>query len=123
MFDKLLEQLSTEIAQRIIQLTEAKLGQGLAGKNGHAAAALAAAPRRRGRPPKNPSMLALLSGSLSAKAAKKPKMKRDMHCRVEGCKLRSKGPGFGYMCEEHLKLPKAEQRRAQEAYRLKLAEK
>jgi len=40
-------------------------------------------------------------------------IKRDMRCRVKGCKNRSKGPRFGYICEEHLKkLSKAQQRKA-----------
>ena len=33
--------------------------------------------------------------------------KLDMHCRYPGCKNRSKGPRFHYLCEQHLKLPKA----------------
>jgi hypothetical protein len=33
--------------------------------------------------------------------------KLDMHCRFPGCKNRSKGPRFRFLCEEHLKLPKA----------------
>jgi hypothetical protein len=32
-----------------------------------------------------------------------------MHCRYPGCKNRSKGPRFRFMCEEHRKLPKAKQ--------------
>ena len=36
-------------------------------------------------------------------------MKRDMSCRYPGCKNRSKGPRFRYLCEEHLKLPKKKQ--------------
>ena len=39
-------------------------------------------------------------------------MKRDMRCHYPGCKNRSKGPRFRYLCEEHLKLPKAEQEAA-----------
>ena len=35
--------------------------------------------------------------------------KRDMRCRYPGCKNRSKGPRFRFMCEEHRKLPKAKQ--------------
>lgn len=35
--------------------------------------------------------------------------KLDMRCRHPGCKNRSKGPRFRFMCEKHLKLPKAEQ--------------
>ncbi len=48
--------------------------------------------------------------------------KRDMRCRVEGCKNRSKGPRFGYICEEHLKkLSKAAQREAREKWNEKHA--
>ena len=35
--------------------------------------------------------------------------KLDMHCRYPGCKNRSKGPRFRFLCEEHLKLPKKRQ--------------
>src|SRR6267143_4567457 len=35
--------------------------------------------------------------------------KLDMRCRYPGCKHRSKGPRFRFMCEEHRKLPKAKQ--------------
>ena len=38
--------------------------------------------------------------------------KLDMRCRYPGCKNRSKGPRFRFLCEEHLKLPKAEQNAA-----------
>ena len=38
--------------------------------------------------------------------------KLDMRCRYPGCKNRSKGPRFGFLCEEHLKLPKREVRAA-----------
>jgi len=128
MFDKVLDLLSSEIAAKIIEMTGAKVAAGLAGRQPHASAALvlpASAPKRRGRPPKNAAALVLPAASHAApaKVAKKVKLKRDMHCRVEGCKNRSKGPGFGYMCDEHLKLPKAEQRKAQEQYRLKHAGK
>src|SRR6267143_809848 len=36
-------------------------------------------------------------------------LKRDMRCRYPGCKNRSKGPRFRFLCEEHLKLPKKKQ--------------
>lgn len=36
-------------------------------------------------------------------------IKRDMRCRYPGCKNRSKGPRFRFLCEEHLKLPKKKQ--------------
>ena len=35
--------------------------------------------------------------------------KLDMHCRYPGCKNKSKGPRFRFLCEEHLKLPKKKQ--------------
>ena len=33
----------------------------------------------------------------------------DMRCRYPGCKNRSKGPRFRFLCADHLKLPKSEQ--------------
>ena len=42
-------------------------------------------------------------------AAKLRGLKRDMSCRYPGCKNRSKGPRFRFLCEEHLKLPKKKQ--------------
>ena len=36
-------------------------------------------------------------------------LKRDMSCRYPGCKNRSKGPRFRFLCQEHLKLPKKKQ--------------
>ncbi|HXL39494.1 MAG TPA: hypothetical protein VN928_03025 [Myxococcales bacterium] len=44
-------------------------------------------------------------GTGSRRGAKRGR-KRDMRCRYPGCKNRSKGPRFRYLCEEHLKLPK-----------------
>jgi hypothetical protein len=45
-----------------------------------------------------------------------------MDCRVSGCKQRSKGPRFGYMCETHRsKLSKAEQQKAREQWNAKRA--
>ena len=35
--------------------------------------------------------------------------KLDMRCRYPGCKNRSKGPRFKFLCDEHRKLPKKEQ--------------
>src|SRR5213080_184986 len=35
--------------------------------------------------------------------------KLDMRCHYLGCKNRSKGPRFRFLCEEHLKLPKKKQ--------------
>jgi hypothetical protein len=38
--------------------------------------------------------------------------KLDMRCRYPGCKNKSKGPRFRFLCAEHLKLPKSEQNAA-----------
>jgi hypothetical protein len=38
--------------------------------------------------------------------------KLDMRCHYPGCKSRSKGPRFRFLCEEHLKRPKKEQQAA-----------
>jgi hypothetical protein len=41
----------------------------------------------------------------------------DMRCRVEGCKNLSRGPRFGYICDEHRKsLSAREQREAREKW-------
>jgi hypothetical protein len=45
----------------------------------------------------------------SARRGARPRIKRDMSCRYPGCKNRSKGPRFRFLCEEHLKLPKKKQ--------------
>ena len=43
--------------------------------------------------------------------------KLDMSCRVEGCKNKSRGPRYGFICEEHLKsLSKKQQEAAREAW-------
>jgi hypothetical protein len=38
--------------------------------------------------------------------------KLDMRCRYPGCKNRSKGPRFRFLCDDHLKLSKSEQNAA-----------
>jgi len=38
--------------------------------------------------------------------------KLDMRCRYPGCKNKSKGPRFRFLCEQHLKLPKKAQNEA-----------
>jgi len=73
-----------------------------------------------------------LSGKLGAfaapKAGKNGKAGRrstagrklDMSCRVEGCKNRSRGPRYGFICEEHLKsLSKKQQEAARDAWNAK----
>lgn len=42
---------------------------------------------------------------------------RDMQCRIKGCTNRSKGPRMGYICEEHLSLPKRVRKKAAEEYK------
>ena len=51
-----------------------------------------------------------LKGSISTRK------KVDMACRVDGCPNRSRGPRFGYMCEQHSKLPKKAQQAARDAW-------
>jgi hypothetical protein len=64
-------------------------------------------------------------GAKAAKGAKGARRstagrKLDMSCRVEGCKNRSRGPRFGFICEEHLKsLSKKQQEAAREAWNAK----
>jgi hypothetical protein len=45
-------------------------------------------------------------------ASPKRRRKVDMRCRYRGCKNRSKGPRFRFLCAEHLKLPKKQQEAA-----------
>jgi hypothetical protein len=35
--------------------------------------------------------------------------KREMQCRAPGCRKKSKGPRFHFMCDEHKKLPQSVQ--------------
>jgi hypothetical protein len=50
----------------------------------------------------------------------RPAVSLDMACRVEGCSNRSRGPRFGYICDEHrARLSEAQQQEAREAYRLR----
>ena len=48
--------------------------------------------------------------------------KLDMRCRVNGCKNRSRGPRFGYICDVHqAKLSKREQQAARDSWNEKRA--
>jgi hypothetical protein len=48
--------------------------------------------------------------------------KLDMRCRVVGCRRMSRGPRFGFICDEHRKkLSKREQAAAREAWNAKAA--
>jgi hypothetical protein len=49
--------------------------------------------------------------------------KRDMRCRVEGCKNTSRGPRFGYICDKHRAvLSSKQQREARERWNAARAE-
>ena len=52
---------------------------------------------------------ALPKGRRNGVARRPGTIKRDMRCRYPGCKNKSKGPRFRFLCEEHLKLPKKKQ--------------
>ena len=82
-FDSLAERFAQVVADRLAPL----LAQ--------------AAPRRGpGRPPG------------SGAGAKLRGRKLDMRCRYPGCKNKSKGPRFRFLCADHLKLPKKDQAEA-----------
>ena len=50
--------------------------------------------------------------------------KLDMNCRVEGCKNGSRGPRFGFICDDHRKkLSAREQREAREKWKTAHAKK
>jgi hypothetical protein len=57
----------------------------------------------------------------SAKRARSTSSRKqvDMACRVEDCPNRSRGPRFGYMCEEHSKLSKRAQQAARDSWNVK----
>jgi hypothetical protein len=52
---------------------------------------------------------ALPKGGRNGAARRSGTIQRDMRCRYPGCKNKSKGPRFRFLCEEHLKLPKKKQ--------------
>jgi hypothetical protein len=60
-------------------------------------------------------------GKTAARAAKsRGGRKLDMGCRVAGCKNRSRGPRFGFICDEHRRtLKKSEQAAARAAWNAK----
>ena len=56
------------------------------------------------------------AGRVGARRGKK----LDMSCRVAGCKNRSRGPRFGFICDDHRrKLSKGDQAAAREAWKAK----
>lgn len=68
------------------------------------------------RAQKNGAALVAKEEGRRASAGKGRKL--DMHCRVEGCKNDSRGPRFGFICDEHRKkLSAKEQRDAREKWK------
>lgn len=61
-----------------------------------------------------------VNGAVQSRRGGKGK-KRNMACHYPGCKNRSKGPRFRYLCEQHLKLPKKQQQAALEKWKAKAA--
>jgi len=61
----------------------------------------------------------------TAKAARRTSRagrKLDMSCRVAGCKNKSRGPRFGFICDDHMKsMSKKEQVAARDAWKAKHA--
>ena len=56
-------------------------------------------------------------GSVGGLGKRGARHKLDMRCRVDGCKNRSRGPRFGYICDTHLeKLNKRQQQAARDAF-------
>jgi hypothetical protein len=54
--------------------------------------------------------------------ATRRRRKLDMRCRVAGCRNRSRGPRFGFICDEHRrKLSKKAQQQAREKWNAKQA--
>src|SRR2546426_3114079 len=59
-------------------------------------------------------------GRMTGRRGRRAGRKLDMRCRVEGCKNTSRGPRFGFICDEHRRsLSKKEQQAAREAYNAK----
>ncbi len=62
--------------------------------------------------------VAAKGGKRGARAGRK----LDMSCRVDGCKNQSRGPRFGFICDDHRKkLSKKDQVAAREAFKAKSA--
>ena len=61
-------------------------------------------------------------GSAAGLGRRGARHKLDMRCRVNGCKNRSRGPRFGYICDVHqAKLSKREQQAARDSFNEKRA--
>jgi hypothetical protein len=73
---------------------------------------------RSAKSPKESPSKAVPAGGRRAKPVSTRKQV-DMNCRVEDCPNRSRGPRFGYMCEQHSKLSKKAQQAARDAWNVK----
>jgi hypothetical protein len=73
--------------------------------------------RTRQSPKQGPAKALGSSGKRGKSASSRKQV--DMNCRVAGCPNRSRGPRFGYMCEEHSKLSKKAQQAARDAWNAK----
>ena len=78
-FDRVVDQIADLIAERALEKINERVQNGM--RNGAVKGNGRHAPKVGGR-------------------------KLDMRCRYPGCKNRSKGPRFHYLCETHLKLPR-----------------
>jgi hypothetical protein len=61
----------------------------------------------------------VLNGKRTSVKSSSSRKQVDMNCRVEDCPNRSRGPRFGYMCEDHSKLSKKAQQAARDAWNAK----
>jgi hypothetical protein len=68
-----------------------------------------------------PSKALVLNGKRSSAKSVSTRKQVDMGCRVDGCPNRSRGPRFGYMCEDHSRLSKKAQAAARDAWNAKHA--
>jgi hypothetical protein len=92
--DRIVEQLATSLRDRVGTLVS-ELARDARGRVGRGGAANTGGRRRR---------------------------KLDMRCRVVGCRQMSRGPRFGFICDDHRKkLSKREQAAAREAWNAKAA--
>ncbi len=67
-----------------------------------------------------PAKAKAVAAPKAARVSRRKGKKLDMSCRVAGCKNRSRGPRFGFICDEHRKkLNKAAQAAAREAWKAK----
>lgn len=97
------DDIFSSLIDRLAEAVAARLGGGGGRSSGGASAAARGNGRKAGR---------------RSTAGRK----LDMSCRVAGCANQSKGPRFGFICEDHLKkLSKKDQQAARDAWKAKNA--